>query len=176
MLQGQDTNAALGTRNPRSDENTIGNHGIKAQDERGSELITLLRTHNLKVASTFFEHDNYTTWSSFLHCKSHQLDHWITNKLHLIHDTQVTSLGVDSDHNAVKIKVVLKAKKIKRKTTKKVVCHQMLQNKNIKEEYNARTKKYLTKEMETEKGKPTWTLLASTMKKALAYTVTIEKN
>ena len=46
----------------------------------------------------------------------------------------------------------------------------------FKKDYNARTKKYLTKEMETEKGKPTWTMLASAMKKALADTVTIEKN
>ena len=37
LLQGQDTNAALGTRKPESDENMIGNHGLKMRDERGDK-------------------------------------------------------------------------------------------------------------------------------------------
>lgn len=68
FFQGQDVNASLGTLN--SDENlanVLGRYGIEKRDDRGKETLDLLRTHNLCVATSYFQQPSYCTWTVFFH-------------------------------------------------------------------------------------------------------------
>ena len=95
------------------------------------------------------------TWTS--NCDSRvqrQLEHWITNSIELVQDAKVSKLGVDSNHNAVIMKVNIPSKKKRRKDTESVPCHQILQNKEIKEQYNKCANNTYKKNMGKKKNTP----------------------
>ena len=108
-------------------EGVLGNYGLTKWDQQGQDTLSLLDLHKISVASTFFQHGIYVTWTSFAadHTQ-HQLDHWITNNLHLVHDVRVTDTGVDRNHSAIIMNIAIKAKKKKQKETKQQQCQKLL--------------------------------------------------
>ena len=130
----------------RLNQRALGTHGLEKRIEKGTDTISLLQNNNLFAATTHFEHKNYVTWKSFSVTKSrHQLDHWMTNKLTTVHDARVTELGVDSDHSAILINIDLKTPRRDRKKEKSTLCYAMLQNKDVREDYNEKIATHMPK-------------------------------
>ena len=64
----------------------------------------------------------------------HQLDHWVTNKLDIVHYARVSELSVDGNHSATLIHVDLKTPRCNWNKEKTTLCYAMLQNKDVQEE------------------------------------------
>ena len=66
---------------------SIGPQSLDNVNEKGLEATNILRSHNLKVPLTFFNHRGKITWLSFNEQKTpFQLDQWITNNMKFIVD------------------------------------------------------------------------------------------
>jgi hypothetical protein len=66
-ILGQDINANIGTRDDSSELNSIiGPHGFDNRNDKGVWALQMLALQDLKVANTFFEHEDYTTHTSYL--------------------------------------------------------------------------------------------------------------
>ena len=77
LLLGVDVNCNLGIRTPMF-RDVIGPHGINNRNNKGKDLLYLLKSFNLKILLTFFQHANYVTYRSFSARQSpHMLDNFI---------------------------------------------------------------------------------------------------
>ena len=99
----------------------IGPFGNHKPNERGKQFLQLIQTHNLSVASSWFEKKRYDTFYSHLLQKHLQLDHFIASQTNLtsILDCGHTNSPINSDHLPIMIKLRI-ASKIPPKGTKKV--------------------------------------------------------
>eukprot|EP00956_Cyclotella_meneghiniana_P030304 scaffold75760_cov60-Cyclotella_meneghiniana.AAC.14 len=68
-IVGHDLNASVGTRNPEDSEevnNVVGPVGFNNRNEKGGQAISFLLQMDLRVMTTYFNHENYTTHTSNL--------------------------------------------------------------------------------------------------------------
>ena len=129
IISGEDVKASLGNRLDHSIFNEandgkaggIGLFGNHKPNERGRQVLEYIQTHNLSIASSWFEKKRYDTFFSHLLQKHLQLDHFITSQTNQrsILDCGHTNSPFNSDHLPVKIKLRI-ASKIPPKGTKKV--------------------------------------------------------
>ena len=104
-ILGQDVNANIGVRGEDDEDvsNVIGPHGFNNRNEKGVWALQWLNLMQLKAANTFFEHQDYTTHTSFLPPSLPQmLDIWSVSSSSF---KRVRNCGVctciPSDHVAV---------------------------------------------------------------------------
>ena len=93
----------------------IGRFGINNRNNKGKDLLFLIKSFNLKILLTFFQHANYVTYRSFSAKKSpHMLDNFIfcNEFFKRVLDCKTSASGACSDHSAIKIKFKLTAIKL----------------------------------------------------------------
>ena len=63
IISGQDLNASVGIRESKNDDfrTTIGLYGLKRRMKKGSEMLEVLASNNLRVCNTFFKKKSYHT-------------------------------------------------------------------------------------------------------------------
>ena len=114
LLLGADVNCNLGIRTPMF-RDVIGPHGINNRNNKGKDILYLLKSFNLKILLTFFQHANYVTYRSFSARQSpHMLDNFICckNFFKRVDNCKTIPFGARSDHSAIKIKFKLTAIKL----------------------------------------------------------------
>jgi len=89
-----------------------------------------LTVSNLSVMTTRFKKKEYATWIHPRCKKKHQIDHFIVNRemSHRVSDTGITSCLLDSDHQALFIKV-----RVMKRLKKKPEPHQKMLNLDLSE-------------------------------------------
>ncbi len=124
---GADINASIGNRatndpNKREDdedepepelqEDTIsellGPHGNPHRNENGECILNLIREHDLRAASTFFDYNNKcNTWRNPRDKQPYQIDHLLIPRNQLCHTINVKRKldSIDSDHATLVYKV-----------------------------------------------------------------------
>ena len=95
----------MGTSNEKDDP--IGVFGIAHINEYGRRFRSYLSMNNLCAMSTRFLKKEYATWIHPRRKQKHQIDHFLVNRemSHRIMDSGITSCLLDSDHQALSIKV-----------------------------------------------------------------------
>ena len=116
LFQGQDTNASLGVREDDIDDyrEILGPYGLTARNSKGVDTLTMLQTHNIHLATTYFTHGSYTTWVTTAK-QLCQLDHWLTTHMKYVHDAKVTDLGLANDHTTTILNLNFRIPKKERK-------------------------------------------------------------
>ena len=114
LIIGTDTNSSMGISNDKDDP--IGTFGIAHVNESGKRFRSYLSMNNLYATSTRFKKKEFATWIHPRSKQKHQIDHFLVNRemSHRIMDTGITSCLLDSDHQALSIKVRV-MKRLKRK-------------------------------------------------------------
>jgi hypothetical protein len=107
-----DINADVGTKlTPDSADfsDVLGPHGLNKRNEKGSQLLFLFQTMNLKIMNTYFTHKHHATHWSNLSKDWHMLDVWSTNDIKRVRDCRVwaNNCVINSDHSAVIIEISL---------------------------------------------------------------------
>jgi hypothetical protein len=124
LVIGTDANASPGVRSVQDDpfaagrDKVRGPFGMPHENKAGKELCTLLGVNELCLASTYFQHKEYATWTHPCSGKKHQLDHVIVQQKHLRSVTNAGRIGLpgkDSDHFAVFVELRI-ARNLKRKS------------------------------------------------------------
>ena len=93
----------------------LGRHGINNRTNKGKDLLFLIKSFNLKILLTYFQHATFVTYGSFSAKKSpHILDNFIccNGFFKRVIDCKTSVSGARSDHSAVKIKFKLTAIKL----------------------------------------------------------------
>jgi hypothetical protein len=109
MLIGHDINANLGVRQPGEENTAIRRHGIASQNKKGCAAVNFFQSMNFKVMNTFYQHDDYVTWTNPASGSQHMLDIWTTNNPKKVTDCHVWKADgiLSSDHSAVIAKITL---------------------------------------------------------------------
>ena len=127
IIIGADLNASIGTRmteapqtndqedndfNPQEDNimELLGPHGNPHRNENGERILNLMREHDLRAASTFFDCNNkHNTWRNPKDKRPHQIDHLLIPRNQLCLTTNVKRKldSIDSDHAALCIEFLL---------------------------------------------------------------------
>ena len=104
LVIGTDTNSGMGHASENYDS-LLGNFGLPHVKDSGRRFLSYLS--NLSVMTTAFMKKKYATWIHPRSKKTHQIDHIIVNRemAHRTTDTGVTSPVLDSDHQAVFLKL-----------------------------------------------------------------------
>jgi len=145
IIIGQDSNAKVGTQNDQdreefeSNDIHIGQYGEKQRNTKGESLLNLVRSFNLKICNTFFEHPSYSTWKDFREKSSkHQIDHILANQtcFNSITNCKVSQIGTISDHSSLLTTLAIKYKKNHHKKPRKVIKWDKLVNENEKIHFN----------------------------------------
>ena len=99
-------------------EDPIGAFGIAHVNESGKRFRSYLSMNDLYATSTRFKKKDFATWIHPRSKQKLQIDHFLVNRemSHRITDTGITSCLLDSDHQALSIKV-----KVMKRLKKKVV-------------------------------------------------------
>ena len=108
---GADVNCNVGTRSQRFCDILVP-HGLNNHNTKVRELLYIYKTNNLKILLSFFAHNNYITNRTFsLEKSAHMIDNFISYPAFFkrISDWKVTTLGVCSDHAAIRVKFRLTA-------------------------------------------------------------------
>ena len=118
IILGHDINANTGTNanNGQNFKDTIGPFGIENRNKKGTSLLNLLASLNLKVTNSYFNPrpsnrtatSTHTTWRNTSASKSqHMLDVFsCSNTLFKrVQGCNTTSKGTESDHTAVVLKI-----------------------------------------------------------------------
>ena len=85
-------------------------HRIDNRNNKGKELLYLIKSFNLKILLTYFEHANYVTYRTFSATHSpHMLDNFMycDKFFKQVNDCKTTTSSVRSDHSAIRIKFKL---------------------------------------------------------------------
>jgi len=116
LVIGTDTNSSMGTSCEKDDP--IGTFGIAHMNESGRRFRSYLSMNNLCAMSTRFKKKEYATWMHPRSKQKHQIDHFLVNRemLYRILGTGITSCILDSDHQALSIKI-----RIMKRLRKKIV-------------------------------------------------------
>ena len=116
LVIGTDTNSSMGHAS-ENDDGPLGNFGLPHVNDSGRRFLSYLSINNLSVMTTAFMKKKYATWIHPRSKKKHQIDHIIVNRemAHRTTDTGVTSPVLDSDHQAVFLKLRV-MKRLKKKT------------------------------------------------------------
>ena len=132
----------MGTRPPRFC-NILAPHGIDNRNIKGRELLYIYKTNNLKILVSYFSHNNYVTYRTFIVTKSaHVLDSFIScpRFFKRISNCKVTTLGVRSNHATISVKFRLTAFKLNNdQDDMEIIDWKKIQtNKGAKDEFNDR--------------------------------------
>jgi hypothetical protein len=113
----------------------------------------LYSTYQLQIENTFFEHEHYATYVSL---PPHQIEsmHDVlvcpqsTHKQ--IHDCKATDDGIDSDHSAISLDLILTSIKFKERTVSrgKIDCCKIASNNQLQIIYNIHLTSLTTPEMD----------------------------
>ena len=120
---------------------SIGPQSLDNVNEKGLEVINILRSRNLKAPLTFFNHRDKITWRSFNELKiPFQLDQWIINNLTFITDAKVVDYGIPSDHSAIRVFLKLTIKQKKIAISKNSIDWDLLIKDEVKNDFNLKLK------------------------------------
>ena len=114
-----DLNAKVGNKQV---EKTVGKYGIGDKNERGERLIGFCEKNKLIIANTFFKHPirRLYTWKSPGDVIGNQIDYIMINqrfKNSIKNAITYPGADINSDHNPVYIKLQVKLKRTRTKTT-----------------------------------------------------------
>jgi hypothetical protein len=110
IILGSDVNACIGIRDRPEYSSVLGPHGIKGRNTRGSNLLQVYSTHNLRVENTFFIHSDYATYFQIGKPNTPSMhDIFVCSKtMHKrVRNCNVVDDGIDSDHRAVALKLAI---------------------------------------------------------------------
>eukprot|EP00956_Cyclotella_meneghiniana_P040928 scaffold209475_cov73-Cyclotella_meneghiniana.AAC.1 len=121
---GHDINASLGIRHDDDPEELhhqiLGPHGLNNRNEKGIKALNFLQQFDLKVMTSFFKHNTYTTHLSNLTSPRTPLTldsiSVSGDGSNRVRDCYVWNKGVDSDHSAIKLTFCLSSIKFKEST------------------------------------------------------------
>ena len=170
LVIGTDSNSSMGCAN-ENDDGPLGTFGLPHVNDSGRRFLTYLSVNNLSVMTTSFMKKKYATWIHPRSKKVHQLDHFIVNKemSHRITDSGVSSPVIDSDHQAVFLKLRV-MKRLKKKTEPRRrmlhLDHSKLSNPTVRANFCQDVIKRLGNET-----KPTYTVLATAVQEASLTTL-----
>ena len=164
--------------------NIIGKHGLGDGNERGERLIQFCERNNLVVTNTFFQHPprKLYTWKSPGDVTRNQIDYVLISQRFKNSVKQAkTCPGADinSDHNPVKVKVLIKLKRTRITSNAEQLDLDMLKQDGIRLMYNVAIKNTFEKlHQEQEEQYPEviqhnnetverhWTTVKNTLKSA----------
>ena len=111
LLVGCDANSSMGcSRTPGINHiKSLGGFGLPHCNASGKRFFSFLEINNMLALTTFFRKKHYATW---IHPRSklmHQIDHFLTSKsqFHRFLDAGITESLIDSDHRAIRCKVII---------------------------------------------------------------------
>ena len=116
LVIGTDSNSSMGRATEQND-GPLSSFGLPHVNESGRRFLSYLTINQLAAMTTSFKKKSYATWIHPRSKKGHQIDHLIVNKemAHRVIDSGVTSPVLDSDHQAVFLKLRV-MKRLKKKT------------------------------------------------------------
>jgi hypothetical protein len=147
IVVGSDINARIGIKTCPKHPSVIGPHGIEHSNSCGENLLHILGTHQMCIKNTFFRHgpDEYVTYSSIptnLYPHGIPSMHSIfmcSQSLHKrVRDCNTILEGVNSDHWAVSLKLMLTSIKMQCQAISKGDTDwcRILSDKNLRMVYN----------------------------------------
>jgi hypothetical protein len=109
IIIGADINAKVGKRDCEEFKAVLGPHGPSRRNTRGSNLLSLYLSHELRVENTFFDAPNHTTFTNVKDSDKTMIDIFACAKsLHCrVRNCRTIAEGVESDHTAVRLDLVL---------------------------------------------------------------------
>ena len=109
IIIGADINAKVGKRDCEEFKAVLGPHGPAIRNTRGSNLLNLYLSHELRVENTFFDAPNHTTFTNIKDDDKTMIDIFACAKsLHCrVRNCRTIAEGVESDHTAVQLDITL---------------------------------------------------------------------
>ena len=109
IIIGADINAKVGKRDCEEFKAVLGPHGPAGRNTRGSNLLSLYLSHELRIENTFFDASNHTTFTNVNDGDKTMIDIFACAKsLHCrVRNCRTIAEGVESDHTAVRLDLVL---------------------------------------------------------------------
>ena len=109
LIIGADINANVGHRDCDEFKAVLGPHGPSRRNTRGSNLLSLYLSHELRIENTFFEANNHTTFTNIKDGAESMIDIFACAKtLHCrVRHCRTIEYGIESDHTAVQLDLVL---------------------------------------------------------------------
>ena len=114
LLLGADVNCNVGVRSTIFSD-VVGPNGIGNRNQKGKDLLYLLKSNRLRILLTYFTHDNYVTYRNFSASKSpHMLDNFICCHAFFkrVIDCEAVKTGARIDHSPTQTKFKLTAVKL----------------------------------------------------------------
>jgi exonuclease III len=148
IIMGGDFNASVGTRREcnEAEYQAIGPYGMNQRNLCGDMVINMAITTNLKVTTSYFKHNHYSTFKDRRNDTSRQLDYFLTDS---ILSTKVTDakrtgkeIGCRSDHLPVGLSIRLgyesSERRKKKEEEKKTIKWSELDDPNTEAKYQAK--------------------------------------
>ena len=109
IIIGSDINAKVGMRDCEAFKVVLGPHGPARRNTCGSNLLSLYLSHELRIENTSFDAPNHTTFTNVKDGDKTMIDIFDCAKsLHCqVRNCWATAEGVESDHTAVRLDLVL---------------------------------------------------------------------
>ena len=109
LIIGADINAKIGHRDCEEFKSVLGPHGPPRRNTRGCNLLNFYLAHELRVENTFFDAPNHTTFTNIKDNDQTMIDVFACAKnLHCrVRNCCTTTQGIESDHTAVQLDLVL---------------------------------------------------------------------
>ena len=109
LIIGADINAKVGHRDCEEFKAVLGPHGPPQRNTRGSNLLSLYLFHELRIENTFFDAPNHTTFANIKDGDKTMIDIFACAKnLHCrVRNCRTIAYGIESDHTAVQLDLVL---------------------------------------------------------------------
>ena len=118
IIIGQDSSAKVGVADCQEVDEppdvTLGRFGMKCVNPKGENLLNFCRSHNFRIANTWFEHESHATWKYFTSkMLNHQIDHYLVDQklFKNVTDCQISNLGCASDHSSLVLKLNIRCDK-----------------------------------------------------------------
>jgi len=104
-----DINAKVGKRDCEDFKAVLGPHGPAGRNTRGFNLLSLYVSHELRIENTFFDASNHTTFTNVKDGDKTMIDKFACAKsFHCrVRNCCTIAEGVESDHTAVSLDLVL---------------------------------------------------------------------
>ena len=109
IIMGADINAKLGRRDCAELRSVLGPHGPDCRNTRGTNLLSTYLSHGLRVENTFFAAPSHYTFKNINDGEQSMIDIFAcSHQLHCkIKNCCITLDGIESDHTAVRLDVVM---------------------------------------------------------------------
>ena len=109
LIIGADINAKVGRRDCEEFKVVLGPHGPTRRNTCGSNLLSLYLSHQLRIENTFIDAPKHTTFTNMKDSDQTMIDIFACAKtLHCrVRHCRVVAGGIESDHTAVQLNLVL---------------------------------------------------------------------